>query len=415
MLRPSQPRQALRKGYHELGWIIRGRAPRAPFLAVVCSVVAASGPPDALAALVLTLPMLPAASQRVLAAGPRLRLENRDGAPYSDWLVMSRFQNPEDGTRKCFAPAPADCFIQPNVVHDVARTLRLHNDGDQSLTISALEVNGQFVLVVPPALPASVAPGQYRDVLVRFVAQEQGPRKAQRGGGIYGGRLSIESDDPSAPLETVQLAGFWQSHSEISPGASGRPTEPTVQELMLTFGFSFALQSPWKTLSNQGLVEAVGDEVVSPYWRRADTTKPVVARQLAAFHGQRTNYTGQNELIYWHVKGSGTASTIIQHDGRESQSVLPHIQGWADRSCRPVHAHGGAGTFWVSRQHQYLERSYQEPARALLQRGHVSAPTKGRSSYALVAGARPGGQPDCGYLLDDHGLLQQRSRCDCKL
>ena len=108
----------------------------------------------ALAALVLTLPMLPAASQRVLAAGPRLRLENRDGAPYSDWLVMSRIQNPEDGTRKCFAPAPADCFIQPNVVHDVA-TLRLHNDGDQPLTISALEVNGQFVLVVPPALPAS--------------------------------------------------------------------------------------------------------------------------------------------------------------------------------------------------------------------------------------------------------------------
>src|SRR5690606_18117892 len=55
-----------------------------------------------------------------------------------------------------------------------------------------------------------------------------------------------------------------------------------------------------------------GDEVRSFQWKRADTSKPIVARQIAAFHG----CCGQTEII----NIAGATST---HGAAYGQSILP--------------------------------------------------------------------------------------------
>ncbi|MFO1532986.1 MAG: hypothetical protein ABR562_04710, partial [Thermoplasmatota archaeon] len=46
----------------------------------------------------------------------------------------------------------------------------------------------------------------------------------------------------------------------------------------------------------------VGDEVLSPYWLRADTSSPVTARQIAPYHTQ-----GNTASLYWYAKGTTSA------------------------------------------------------------------------------------------------------------
>ena len=64
---------------------------------------------------------------------------------------------------------------------------------------------------------------------------------------------------------------------------------------------------------------AVGDEVLSPYWRRADPTVPVQVRQLNAFHTQ-----GNNATLRWYPKGTTTVRALFTMEGQEAQSLLPH-------------------------------------------------------------------------------------------
>jgi hypothetical protein len=75
-------------------------------------------------------------------------------------------------------------------------------------------------------------------------------------------------------------------------------------------------------LNENGLVHASGDEVLSPYWVRANSATPVTVRQLAAFHTQ-----GNTATFRWHTKGSNTTTNLITHAGVEGQSILPHRNG----------------------------------------------------------------------------------------
>lgn len=277
------------------------------------------------------LPLLvPNVAPPALAAGPQIALENLDGAPFNDRLVMNRIQNPEPGTNK-FPPPPVgsgECCVPVNIVHDVS-TLRIRNTGDLTLNITNLTITGPFELVSPPAFPKTINAGAYYDVPVRFIAQTAGTN-----GGFHAGSLTITSNDPVKPTTPVELIGLWQSESE-------RFKEPTIYQLAKAFGYRLALEYPGndtitftdsdgsskttsvpsQKLSNGGLVEALGDEVVSAYWKRGDTTAPVTVRQLAAYHGQ-----GNTESIYWYGKGSTSANFLFTHDGREGQSLFPHIK-----------------------------------------------------------------------------------------
>jgi len=66
-------------------------------------------------------------------------------------------------------------------------------------------------------------------------------------------------------------------------------------------------------------VEAVGDEILSPYWSRADTSKPVSVKQLAAFHQQ-----GLAAKFAWYNQGSSaTLNTVFTALGSDGQTMIP--------------------------------------------------------------------------------------------
>jgi glucose/arabinose dehydrogenase len=241
------------------------------------------------------------------AAG--LTLQNLDGVPFDDRLVFNRI-----GT---VANPPT------NGVHDQA-TLRLKNTGTGSLTISALTISGPWQLVSPPALPATIAAGGSLDVTIRFVAES---------GRVSSGTLTIQSNDSSASNKVVQLSGYWQSLSE-----SGQ--EPTLAEVVQVMGSQTAITSPGQGLNQQGFVRATGDEVLSPYWVRADTTQSISVRQLASFHSCPNTAT-----LQWFPKGN-VATSLLTSAGKDCQSLLPRrsdLGGPATGSFSP----SGAFGFWV--------------------------------------------------------------------
>ena len=235
----------------------------------------------------------------VVAAGAsraNVVLENADGVPFADRLVMNRIQNPVVGEGG-------------NVVHDVA-VLRVRNTGTEALNVTGLPVTGPFALVSPTNLPALVQPGGILDVPVRFTATALGTA-----GGLWNGTLTVATDDADEPSLPVELAGFWQSVSE-----GGQ--EPDVTEIARLFGYRTAITSAGVPLNQNGLVAATGDEVLSPYWLRANATQPVSVRQLAAFHTQ-----GNTATARWFAKGSTTMTNLVTHAGVEGQSILPHRSG----------------------------------------------------------------------------------------
>ena len=223
------------------------------------------------------------------SSGAEIGLTNLDGAPADNRLVFNRI-----GTLN----SPPS-----NIVHDRA-TVRIESEGSDPLTVSALTINGPWQIVTPPALPATIAAGDHLDVTLRLVATS---------GDVQLGSLSITSNDGNEPVTTVQLAGFWQSVSE-----GGQ--EPKLAELMQIYGYGTQINIPGQQPLNQaGLVTAVGDEVLSPYWRRADPTVPVQVRQLNAFHTQ-----GNNATLRWYPKGTTTLTALFTMEGQEAQSLLPH-------------------------------------------------------------------------------------------
>jgi hypothetical protein len=190
-------------------------------------------------------------SFRVVTAGISrgdVSVTNLDGVPFQDRLVMNRIQTPSTTI--------------PNVVHDTA-SLRIRNTGVDGLNVTALDVTGPFALVDPPAFPALVPSGGSLDVKVRFTATSAGTDA-----GLWTGILSVRSDDADEPTLPVELAGFWQS---ISEGGQ----EPDLTEIAKLFGYGTQITSPGQPLNQNGLLKANGDEVLSPYWVRANTTQPV--------------------------------------------------------------------------------------------------------------------------------------------
>ena len=217
-----------------------------------------------------------------------IELENLDGVPFKDRLVFNRIQN----------PATAD-----QGVHDLA-TLRVQNTGVEPLNITKLNITpaSDFELDKDIQLPATIAPDDYLDVPVRFVATS---------GDIRNGTLEISSDDADEPTTEVELSGFWQSRSE-----GGQ--EPNVIEISKVYGYGSTIVEPGQKLNNAGRVEAIGDEILSPYWKRANGAEPVSVRQLAAFHTQ-----GNTAAAFWHSKGNNTTNQIVRHAGIDGQSFLP--------------------------------------------------------------------------------------------
>lgn len=225
------------------------------------------------------------------ASTTKAAIENLDIVPFSDRLVFSRIGS--------LSNPPS------NGVHNVA-TLRVKNTGAEPLQVTALPIVGPWQLANTIPLPATIAAGGQFDIPLKFIANS---------GDRHNGSLTINYDDPVETITAVQLSGFWQNVSE-----GGQ--EPTLNEIVKVYGYATVITNSNQQLNRNGLVQAVGDEVLSPYWQRADNLQPVSVRQLAAYHRQ-----GNTATVYRHYKGSNTTRTIFTHAGIDGQTLLPRKNG----------------------------------------------------------------------------------------
>jgi hypothetical protein len=286
--------------------MLDGRQPRfdgaaEPDLRRICRAPGSLGPVAraarrAVAFVALVICLTLATGAAVASAAPEIAIQNLDEVPFADRLAFNRIQ--AQGA---------------NGVHDTA-AVRIHNEGADPLIIAGLDISGPWQSI--DTVPAAVAGGGSFDVRLKFTATSIGTK-----GGRYDGSLTVRSNDTDEPARTVQLAGFWQSIPEGSPSQ-----EPTVHEIVGLFGYGTTITGSGQQLNRGGRVEAVGDEVLSPYWQRADASRPVVVRQLAAFHQQ-----GQlDALSTTNVATSANSPTNppasqphLSHDEADSQSLLP--------------------------------------------------------------------------------------------
>ena len=238
-----------------------------------------------------------------LVSGGKISVSNLDDVPYDTRLTFNRIQTPNSSL--------------PNGVHDTA-ILRVRNTASAPLVIDALSINGPWQLVNAPSLPHTIPPGGLRDLTVKFTAQAIGSD-----GGLYEGTLSIHSDDAAKPLTTVELGGFWQSVSEGNQ-------EPTIEEVMKAYGYRTLIARPGETTNSGGELKKIGEEVHSAYWRKADPTRQVSIRQLAALHTQ-----GDKNTIATTLKATAANSPSslpawknrLTHYGLDGQSFLPRADG----------------------------------------------------------------------------------------
>jgi Malectin domain len=224
--------------------------------------------------------------------GGRIALQNLDPLPAADRMVFSRI-----GTLS--NPPPA------NGVHDTG-VLRISNTGSGPLVVSGLPITGPWQLVSPPTLPASVPAGGHLDLTLRFVATS---------GRVSTGSIDVQSDDPTKTDAVEQLAGYWQVVSE-----GGQ--EPTLAEVVSILGYKTQLTTGGQPLNQAGLERATGQEVLSPYWQRVDSTQPVTVQQIEAWHTMPNPAT-----IYWTNKATGAQHAVFTTNGDFSQTFLPAISG----------------------------------------------------------------------------------------
>ncbi|MHB0777600.1 carbohydrate-binding protein, partial [Halomonas sp. WWR20] len=229
----------------------------------------------------------PASLFEPVAAGD-LSIENLDGVPSDDRLVMSRIENPANDSQE---------------VHDEA-TFTISNNGSADFTITSLEIADPSLFEIVGDTTNLVVPaGGSLDVTVRFIAEDTND------GSLYESALMVHANNSETPQAVVQLAGIAQGQSE-----NGQ--EPTVQEIVDAFGFSTDVAQA--QMNQGGLVEANGDEIIAPYFQRADSSAPIKITQLAAYHTQ-----GDIARLFVHDVDSRDLNEILAHDELDGQTLLP--------------------------------------------------------------------------------------------
>ncbi|WNV76201.1 malectin domain-containing carbohydrate-binding protein [Geodermatophilus sp. DSM 44513] len=222
----------------------------------------------------------------------------RTPIPSADRVVLSRLGG-LDGE-----------FATTQRVHDRAQ-VRIANTGTEPMQVTGVSTTAGFTAALPAGtpLPLTLAPGASVEATVTFNHDRTDNRRNE----LVEGTLTVTSTAGTGSTATVALAGMYQRQSENGD-------EPDFQQVLDTFGWTTS--APADEL-NEGVggYEAVGDEVLSPYWRRADAGAPVRFTQIAALHGCCS--TGGGDTLSTHVKGSNSTTARVQHGGLWGQSLLP--------------------------------------------------------------------------------------------
>lgn len=252
---------------------------------------------------------------RVTKSNAKLGLYNLDRFPANDNLTFSLIQNP-------FANVGPNLASSHNKV-----TLRLRNTGSANLRIDNLvfsdaskwkiETLGGGTYNPSVMLPTILAPGQFIDAVVVFIANypdgQSPPGSRNDRVGVLHETLTIISNDDDESNKSVFLHGLWQRNGEGG-------NEPTLNEIFDALGLKTATGfSPTKPGNNTAGTQPTGDEIFSANWVRADLNRPVYVRQLAAYH----NCCNSGAKISYNKPGVKGGPTIVTHIGLDGQSLLP--------------------------------------------------------------------------------------------
>ena len=193
--------------------------------------------------------------------------------------------------------------------HDAA-PVRVTNTGTAPARVTSLGASDGFSATSTTALPTVLAPGAGLDATVTLTHARTDAQRNE----VVAGTLTALGDAGPA---TLDLVGVYQRQSE-------RGDEPSLQQILGAYGWS-TKASASALAGGRGAYRAVGDEVLSPFWRRADPASPVRLTQLAAYHGCCTTGTGETLSTYPQVAAGATATVTarVRHGGLWGQSLLP--------------------------------------------------------------------------------------------
>jgi hypothetical protein len=271
---------------------------------------------------------------------PHLFVKNLDGFPSNDHFVASRIQIPwsRDG-------------VTYNVNHDTAR-IRIHNKGIDPLTISniILSDNSHWKFLKlkgvaynsATAFPLTISSGDSADLLLQFIAVDQATRVK-----VLLDNLTIVSNDDMFPNKVIYLHGLWQKRGE---GGS----EPYSQEIINAFGYLTKTGYSHSDPDAGSASKPKGDEILSSYFVRADSDKPVTVTQLAAYHGCCTT----TETFRWYSKGTSTYNSLFTHIGVDGQSLLPR-KGKPNTLAAGSFSPSGAFGFRIATSYTDTLKNYQ--------------------------------------------------------
>jgi HYDIN/CFA65/VesB family protein len=239
--------------------------------------------------------------------GGALLIQNQDGEPANDRMIFS------------IITTIASCW-GPLTVKDTG-ALTVRNLSGSNVNVTAVDVTDDFTVTPSTALPAALAPGASLDLTVKFVATT---------GRVHSGTLTVHSDDSAAPTRTVTLAGFRQDIPQNSafPGTS---TEPDLDEVVNgLYGYSTVVGTKQQLFDAGGFLNAVGDEVLSSYWVKAEPSQPVTVRLMGAWHSgwdcADATAVSYGSFAYWFPKGrTGNADDryILGGAKEDIQRALP--------------------------------------------------------------------------------------------
>ncbi len=276
--------------------------------------------------------------------GAEIGFQNTNGISFSNRLDFNRIQNSTNTS-----PTPN------NITHDVEK-LRIYNSGSSDLNIASIVISPEWM--IEGAMPTTIAPGTYAEITVRFTATYNNTQISQ----FVNGTLVINTNDRSQPAATVQLSGFWQHHNEDNK-------EPDFKDIISAFGFTTTIVGPNQSLNNGGKIEHIGDEIISPFWRSADSSMPVTIQQLASYHTQ-----GNIVRQWWYDQGSTSMNNLFVTDGDEGQSYLPHADNFASGSIGASYARAQffpSNTFGWRIDNEYSDPSMNYKPTATDQGHHV--------------------------------------------
>ncbi|MBC8123923.1 MAG: choice-of-anchor D domain-containing protein [Gemmatimonadaceae bacterium] len=262
-----------------------------------------------------------------------LQIQSTDSnSPQTSVALQGTGTQPAGGDGKLQVVTPDADIVSHRIVlstvNEVARTktMTLTNTGSGPLSISGLsfgnsreEVNGvrtadyqratDFRITSAPTLPFTLAAGETRSLTVQFTPQrvssiDNGATYLLNGENYAA--LTITSDDPASPTFVVDLAGANFANFEGN-------NEPSIAEMARIFGWTLNVGT--EKLKLGGAKKLLGDEVYSPNWVRADSSRPVLMWPLAVTSGRGDNPHGTTS---WSARtgSGGNSGTLYTFAGR---------------------------------------------------------------------------------------------------